>query len=255
MRRWNVVLGCALLTVLLAAGDRYGLGTRETGPNAWCFRPIVVWWPVAAEAYVPQIECEDRRAAHRRAGGVWSSDATAELAFAPDGWSLPTRSLRLTRWGWAHEYDALDRSDLHRRRDCGASRVSRQLPIPSPSSTSASPVPSPATLHVGVLSDVAPLEGTHAVVWWTDRSEYRRAEIWDAEQLPDGSDFYRALGPVPRTTLGRDPGFSLALRARLRATSRGRWPRPSSPASTSWTWSSNSITAARTSGIEAAAGG
>ena len=75
MRRWNVALGCALLTVLLAAG----IGTasaEETGSNAWCFRPIVVWFPVAAEAYVPQIECEERELPSS-GPAQWSSEATA----------------------------------------------------------------------------------------------------------------------------------------------------------------------------------
>lgn len=194
MRLRKIALGCALLTALVAAA----IGTasaEETGPNAWCFRPIVVWFPVAAEAYVPQIECEERELPSS-GPARWSSEAAAEIALAPDGWSLPTRSLRLTRWGWMHGYDASTgqtfiAGDMRRKQGQSPTPVTQpvvQLSIACSKS---------GELHLGVLSDVAPLEGTHAIVWWTDHSEYRRAEIWDAEQLPDGSAFYRAWAPFP----------------------------------------------------------
>ena len=184
----------ALLTALLAAG----IGTasaEETGPNAWCFRPSVAWFPVAAEAYVPRIECEERELP---TGGPaeWSSDAMPELAVAPDDWSLPTRSLRLTRWRWAHEYDAATGETYiygEMRRKQGQSPTGGTQPVVYLSVACSES----GTLHLGILSDVAPLDGSHSVVWWTNRNEYRRAEIWEAEQLPDGSAFYRAWAPFP----------------------------------------------------------
>ncbi len=194
MRRWNVALGCALLAVLLAAG----IGTasaEETGPNAWCFRPIVVLFPVAAEAYVPQIKCEERELPSS-GPAQWSSEAAAEIALAPDGWSLPTRSLRLTRWGWAHEYDASTGETYiagEMRRKLGQSPTPDTQPVVHLSVACSES----GELHLGLLSDVAMLDGTHAVVWWTDRSEYRRAETWSAEQLSNGSAFYGAWSPFP----------------------------------------------------------
>ncbi len=54
-------------------------------------------------------------------------------------------------------------------------------------------------LHLGLTSDAAMLDGQHAVVWWTDNSEYRRAELWDAEELSTSSDLFYASAPEPRS--------------------------------------------------------
>ncbi len=164
MRLRSIAPVFAALTALLAVG----LGTasaEETGPNAWCFRPAIYWLPVATESYAPRIECEERELP---SGGPaqWSSEATAELALAPDGWSLPSRSQgERTRWGWTHGYDASSGNtwiygEMQRKQG------------ESPSGSNAQPdvwlsvgCAESGELRLLLSSDVEPLHGEHAVVW------------------------------------------------------------------------------------------
>ena len=169
---------------------------EETGTNAWCYRPYILWQPVLTEAYVPTIRCEERELPAGD-GTQWTGPEIAEPAVAPEDWSLPTRSVRSTRWGWTHEYDAsTGLSWVYGE----MSRVQGQSP---PGANSAADVilsvvcAETGDLHLSLVSDVAPLEGAHSVVWWTDRGEYRHVERWDADELEEGSDFFRAWASSP----------------------------------------------------------
>lgn len=194
MRMSNVAIGCLAL-ILLAAVGMGAASAEETGPSAWCFRPSVFWIPVTTEAYVPQIRCEQRELP--RGGEQWSSEITAELAVAPDGWSLPTRSQgERTRWGWTHGYNA----------SSGDTWIYGEMKRTEGRSPAGSTAPPNVYLSVGcstrglwlsLASDVDPLHGRHAVVWWTDASEYRRAESWETEETAPGSEFFRAWAPSP----------------------------------------------------------
>lgn len=187
-----VVLGPAILLFALAAGIA---SADEAGVNGWCFRPTVIWHSVPdTEAYVPSITCQERDLPSGD-GDQWSSETTADIATAPDDWTLPERSIRqTTRCGWVHEYDAstgrsyvygpMDRNDGHSPTDKTQPDVYLSV------GCSAS-----GDLGLSLISDAAPLDGAHAIVWWTDRSQYRRAEVWEAEELSEGSDFYRAWAP------------------------------------------------------------
>ena len=183
-----------LLVVLGIGATSSSATAEETGPSAWCFRPALIWHPVAAEAYIPVISCTVRELPAD--DGLWSSEMTAELAVAPDDWTLPTRSISTTRWGWTHEYDAATGGTYvfgEMQRKQGASPTTATEPDVYLSVI----CDVSGSLHLSLASDVAPLEGSHSVVWWTDRSEYRRAETWDAEELTDGSAYFRAWAPAP----------------------------------------------------------
>ena len=187
MRPARIFISCTVLILLLAVG----VGTAsadETGPSAWCFRPLLVWYPVETEAFVPQIHCEIRELPQDE-GARWSSDRTAELAVAPDEWSSPARSIRSTRWGWVHEYDG-STGETYVYGEMKRTNTAAKIYLSVLCSES-------GALHLSIASDVAPLEGSHAVVWWTDRGEYRRAERWDAEELSDESEFFRSWAPAP----------------------------------------------------------
>lgn len=195
MRLRNIAPLCAALTALLATG----LGTvsaEETGPNAWCFRPAIYWIPVATESYAPRIECEPRELP--QGGAQWASDIAAELAVAPDGWSLPRRSQgERTRWGWTHGYDASGGNAWiygEMRGKDGQSPVGANAP---PDVWLSISCPESGQLRLSLLSDVEPLHGEHAVVWWTDRGEYRRAETWKTRQPSPEFDQFIASAPFP----------------------------------------------------------
>ena len=130
---------------------------------------------MATEAYVPVIECEERE--FPQGGAQWSSEVRAELALAPDGWTLPRRSQgELTRWGWTHGYDA----------STGSTWIYGEMNDGYGQSPPGSNVAADVVLGAGcdetgrlwqtLVSNVEPLHGEHRVVWWTDRGEYGRAE-------------------------------------------------------------------------------
>ena len=193
--RISISLALTVLTAALAAG----IGTasaEEQGPNAWCFRPLLIWHPIELEpsietqSFVPSIHCEVRELPADD-GTRWSSERTPEFAAAPDGWSLPTRSIRSTRWGWVHEYDAsTGETYVYGKMKRTDSNGTADIYLNAFCSAS-------GALHLSLGSDVAPVAGSHSVVWWTDRGQYRRAERWDAEEISDGSEFFRSWAPSP----------------------------------------------------------
>lgn len=191
----RTAIAAAVLGVLLALGTGAGTGSaEETGPNAWCYRPFVIWQPVLTEAYVPSIHCEERELPAGDTGAQWSSERLAELAVAPDGWSLPARSVRSTRWGWVHEYDASSGltyvyGEMSRVRDqSGSTSAEVYLSVVCDVA---------GKLHASIVSDVAPVDSAHSVVWWTDYGRYRHAERWDAEEIADEPDLFRAWAESP----------------------------------------------------------
>lgn len=178
-----LAIGTALAVCATASAE-------ETGTDAWCYRPSLIWRFVPdIEAYTTSITCEERK--------LWSSETTAELAVRPDDWTTPSRAVsERTRWGWVHGYDAATGEAyvlgrMHRRD--GQSPTEDTQPTVY-LSVQCSPG---GVLHLGLTSDAALLDGQHAVVWWTDRSEYRRAELWNAEELSTSSDLFLASAPEP----------------------------------------------------------
>jgi hypothetical protein len=191
----DIRVGLAAIGVLLAVG--FGAASaEETGPNAWCFRPWLQWVPVATEAYTPQISCEERELP--QGGDRWSSEVTAAIEAAPEGWSPPDRSQsERTRWGWTHAYDASSGNTLifgKMKRQDGRSPTGSNA---GPDVWLSAECVGAGDLRLSLVSDVAPLHGEHAVIWWTDRAEYRRAETWSTGQLAAESDAFRAWSPFP----------------------------------------------------------
>ena len=197
LRARRIAAPAAVLAVLLALG--LGAGTasaEETGRNAWCFRPYLLWTPVLTEAYVPTIHCEARELPADEAA-QWSGPRLAAPAVAPEDWSLPARSLRSTRWGWVHEYNASSGvayvyGEMSRVR--GESPPGGDATVDVVLSVACDAT---GALHVSLVSDVVPLEDAHAIVWWTDRGNYRHAERWDAEEISAGSRFFRGWASAP----------------------------------------------------------
>ena len=171
-------------------------GTEETGTDAWCYRPSLIWRFVPdIDAYATSITCEERELPG--GGKAWSSETTAELAIRPDDWTMPGRAVReRTRWAWVHGYDAATGEAYvlgpMRRRDGQSPTEDTQPTVYL--SVQCSPG---GALHLGLTSDAALLDGQHAVVWWTDNSEYRRAELWDAQEVPDVPNVFLASAPEP----------------------------------------------------------
>ena len=169
---------------------------EETGTDAWCYRPSLIWLVVPdIEAYATSITCEERELPG--GGKAWSSETTAELAIRPDDWTTPSRAVsERTRWGWVHGYDAATGEAYvlgpMNRRDGQSPTQDTQPNVYL--SVQCSP---DGALHLGLTSDAAMLDGQHAVVWWTDNSEYRRAELWDAQELSPGSNVFLASAPEP----------------------------------------------------------
>ena len=128
----------------------------------------------------------------------WSSETTAELAVRPEDWTPPSRAVpNTTRWGWVHGYDAASGEawvlGSMNRRDGQSPTQDTQPNV----YLDVQCFPDGA-LHLGLTSDAAMLDGQHAVVWWTDNSEYRRAELWDAQELSPSSNVFVASAPAPR---------------------------------------------------------
>lgn len=153
-------------------------------------------WKFAAETVALQKDAAGDSASDRSSvGDAWSSETTAELAVRPEDWTPPSRAVtETTRWGWAHAYDA-DTGEAYvlgpmNRRDGQSPTQNTRVIL----SVQCSP---DGVLHLGLTSDAAMLDGQHAVVWWTDNSEYRRAELWNAEALSPDSDLFYASAPAP----------------------------------------------------------
>lgn len=198
MRLCKFAVGFLALTVTVLLGAGLGSASaEELGPNAWCFRPWIAWtWvPLATEAYIPQIHCQQRELP--QGTEAWSSDVAAELAVAPEGWTLPARSQgERTRWNWTHGYEAgSGRTWIFgemKRGDGESPRGSNASPDVFLSVGCAS-----GEFWLSIVSDVEPLHGEHSVVWWTDRGEYRRAETWRTDQPQPTADVFRATAPFP----------------------------------------------------------
>ena len=193
MRRLTVAAFAALLAL--------GLGLAladEVGVNAWCFRPTLHWHlvPDTDDAYVPSITCEERELPEGD-GDAWSLASAIEAAIAPEDWEIPATDIAFTtRWGWTYEYDAAT----------GESYVGRTLNSGDGRSPTNETNPDPflvvrcqdgAYLRILIISDVAPLNGAYAVLWWTASGDYRVTQTWEAWESSSSPRFFVAEATAP----------------------------------------------------------